>query len=359
MAIPATRLRGLSRRAALAALAGLLLLTLALLVAAGQYTPPRAAEGPGTRTSDAVTYEHIVERMKAGESYYRAAHQELLAGNYGTRSVLNWRTPLYPTLESLLPHRQDARFLLLALALGAALCIGKPILDSAGIWVGAPLAVALALSLGGCASSAGAMFSEVPCGLLILLAVGLYALGWRRSAVVAAMLALFIRELAAPFVLILLADSARQRRSGELRLWAVLLVGYAVYFALHAYMVSQTIGPMDKAYPQGWLAFGGLGFVLATAQANGIFWLLAMQATAILLPLALLGLAAWPAPAGALAFATVCVYLAAFLVVGKPANVYWGLVYTPLLGVGLGWAPAALADLWRVLTRAAPVAAPG
>jgi hypothetical protein len=40
-------------------------------------------------------------------------------------------------------------------------------------------------------------------------------------------------------------------------------------------------------------------------------------------------------------------YLAGFLVVGRPDNYYWGLLYAPLLPVGFLLAPAALRDLFR------------
>lgn len=59
------------------------------------------------------------------------------------------------------------------------------------------------------------MLSEAPAGLLILLAIALRGLGWRRGATVSGLLALFVRELAAPFVLILVGWAALERRQGR------------------------------------------------------------------------------------------------------------------------------------------------
>lgn len=110
---------------------------------------------------------------------------------------------------------------------------------------------------------------------------------------------------------------------------------------------------MDKAYPEGWVQFGGPSFMLATAQMNGLFSIMPIQVTAVALPVAVLGLIAWPGRAGAVTLATVSLYLTAFLVVGKPFNNNWGLVYSPLLVVGLAWAPAGFADLLRGAAGAA------
>jgi hypothetical protein len=45
--------------------------------------------------------------------------------------------------------------------------------------------------------------------------------------------------------------------------------------------------------------------------------------------------------------ATVLTYMAAFCIVGKPFNDYWGLVYTPLLALGLVHAIPAVVSLVR------------
>ncbi len=107
-----------------------------------------------------------------------------------------------------------------------------------------------------------------------------------------ALAALFVRELAAPYVLVCIFMARRERRPGELWAWLAGLAAFAAYFVWHYTMVQAQLTPADAAYPDGWVQFGGLRFVLSTAAFNGIVVALPLWVTAILLPLCLLGLAA-------------------------------------------------------------------
>ncbi len=184
------------------------------------------------------------------------------------------------------------------------------------------------------------VFSEVAAGVLILLSVAAYGNGWRWLGLLAAVAALFLRELALPYVLVCVVLSIRERDWQKFLAYAASLTLYAAYFGWHWWMVSSQLGPMDRAYGEGWIAFGGLDFVLATVGFNGLWSLGPDWLPAVLLPLGLLGLWAWPQGR---ALAMVGVYVAAFLVVGKPFNAYWGAVYTPVLMLGLGWVWPAVA----------------
>ena len=344
--MPTTRWRQLSRTGSVVAISAFIVWIAILLTVAGAYTPPNATNDVN-RPGDSETYANITDRMRAGEGYYQAAHSELIANGYGTRSVFNWRTPFYLSLVSMLPSWEDAMWLVLGLALCAALAIGKLAFDEGGLWVVGPLVLVLPVAFFGYVVPSWAMLSEAPAGLLILFAIALRGLGRRAGATVMGLLALFVRELAAPFVLILVGWAVLERRKDEIRAWSIGLAAYGAYFAWHAYSVATTIGPMDKGYPEGWVQFGGLSFILATAQLNGLFSIMPIQVTAVALPVAVMGLIAWPGRAGAATLATVLLYLTAFMVVGKPFNNYWGLVYSPLLVVGLAWAPAGFVDLLR------------
>ena len=85
---------------------------------------------------------------------------------------------------------------------------------------------------------------------------------------------------------------------------------------------------------------------------NGLFLALPLVLTAVLLPVAVLGLAGARGAGAAHAWWTVVACLVLFAVVGKPDNWYWGAVYTPLLALGLGWLPLAVRDLRRSLRPA-------
>lgn len=327
-----TRVSGLPptwRRVLLALVAASIALLLAVVLTRAPVVAP--SEG-AVAAGDAVSYGRIIERMRAGEGYYAAAHEVLVADGYGTRSVFNWRTPAWPMILAALPPG-GGQVLLGALAL-VGLGLTYRMLRGAGVSVAAVSVLAVGLSFGALLAPEAVVFTEVAAGVLILVSVAAYGNGWRWLGLVAAIAALFLRELAAPYVLLCVLLTIRERDWQKFMAYAASLTTYAAYFGWHWWMVQGQLGPMDRAYGEGWIAFGGLDFVLATAGFNGLWALGPDWLPAVLLPLGLLGLWAWPKGR---ALATVGVYVAAFLVIGKPFNAYWGAVYTPVLMLGLGW----------------------
>jgi hypothetical protein len=336
MRLPETRFAALSPAARLGLLVAAAILGVLLLWTALQPPLPlHDSQGPGDR----ATYAAIVERLKAGESYYPAAHAELLANNYGTLSVFNWRTPLWPTLLAAIPGSLMLGALAV-LALGLAFTLLRRLGDTGFAVIGA---AALSLNLVVVLAGSAVYFAEVPAGLLILVSILGYGLGWRWLGIAAALAGLFTRELAAPYVLICVAFALRDRHWRELLALGVGVIAYTGFFAWHAAMVTAQLGPLDRAYADGWLTFGGLDFMLGAAAFNGTFALLPGWVSALLIPFALLGLAAWRD--GSRAALTVGLYLAAFLVVGKPFNTYWGAMVTPAMMLGVPWAIVALAEI--------------
>jgi hypothetical protein len=326
-------------------------LTLAAMIVLVMVTMGRAPLVPADAgmvaapEGDLVSYQRIIERMRGGADYYTAAHEVLVADGYGTRSVFNWRTPAWPVLLAALPAGWG-QGLLAALALAGVLMVYRMMREDGGILVAGIAALAVAGSLGSIASPASMVFSEVAAGALILVSVAAYGNSWRVMGLVAALLALSLRELAAPYVVVCIVLAVREKRWDELPLWALGLVAYAAYFGWHWWMVSQQLGPIDRAYGDGWLQVGGLGFILATAGFNGLWSLAPLWLAAVFLPVGLLGLWAWPK--GTLALATVVVFVVLFAAVGKSFNAYWGALYTPVMMLGLGWAILAV---WEAIVR--------
>lgn len=344
-----TRLAELPRPLAYVVL-GLTLAAIAVLLMVAMGRAPLVPAHAATAVApegDLVSYQRIIERMRGGAAYYTAAHEVLVADGYGTRSVFNWRTPAWPMLLAALPVGWG-QGLLAALALAAVLMVYRMMREDGGAVVAGLSMLAVGASLGGIAAASSVVFSEVAAGTLIVVSVAAYGNGWRAIGLVAALLALFLRELAAPYVVVCLVLALRERRWSEVRLLAVGLIAYAVYFGWHWWMVSQQLGPTDRAYGDGWLQFGGLGFILATAGFNGLWSFAPPWLAAVFLPLGLLGLWAWPK--GTLALATVVVFVAMFAAVGKPFNAYWGALYTPVLMLGLGWAIPAVRETFGAST---------
>jgi hypothetical protein len=203
----------------------------------------------------------------------------------------------------------------------------------------------LALGLISCFVPPTLLISELTAGILIVLSLSAYGLQLPILGYAAGTAALFIRELAAPYILICLFLAWREKRYREIAAWIISFLGYALYFLWHFHMVQSHLGPSDLAYARGWVQFGGLGFIISTAAFNGVLLILPLWVTAIILPLSFIGLLAWPATAAKRTFLTVAVYLVIFSVVGKPFNDYWGFMYAPILSFGIPWIPRALLDL--------------
>ena len=85
------RLRPWQARAVLAAWAILAIVCLAKMPTP---PPPCDARDEATNNGDVALYRAEVDRIHAGEGYYRVVGEELVARGYPTRSVFNWRTPL-------------------------------------------------------------------------------------------------------------------------------------------------------------------------------------------------------------------------------------------------------------------------
>jgi hypothetical protein len=173
-------------------------------------------------------------------------------------------------------------------------------------------------------------------GQLIALSLAAWSNGRHRLAWAAAAAALAIRELALPFVIVMASAALIDRRRREAAAWVALIVLTATTLALHAARVSA-IAPVD-GYSNSWLAAGGWCFVLATARTNTVLLVAPSSLVACVVPLMLAALWSWPTRSGRRVAATVTLYMAVFLFVGRPFNWYWGLLFAPLLPVGaIAW----------------------
>ena len=325
---------------ALIVLGALVLSTLALVLVANGMTPvPEAAPAHG----DIDTYAELIVRLQGGQDYYAALHAELLEHGYGTTSVFNWRPPAFLSTLAMLPSLEVARAALTALAL---LGFGAAVLATARL--GGPLlatvaALLLALSQLTVFAPRAELMCELYAGALILISVACYSLNRTWLGFLAAIAALWVRELSGLYIVICILLAWRAGRRHELLAWSAALTAFAVYYGWHAHTVIGMLGPGDRDAQVGWLQFGGAQFALLTAGFNGILLVLPYAATALVLPAALVGLLArheLARPA-----LTVFSYLMLFAVYGKPANSYWGALFAPLLCLGLSWAIPAIRDL--------------
>jgi len=294
---------------------------------------------------DLQAYRRIVERVHRGEDYYSAAGDELRSGGYASSSVFNWRLPTYAWLLGALPQPEWGQVLLGLLAMAALALAYAADRQDGSVLRGLVVMLAMLGALLWCIDGDAFFAQELWAGVLIAVSVGAFAAGQRGWGVAAGLSALLMRELALPYVLVAVVLAGRERRWREVAAWCAGLAVFGVFLAWHAWQVQRHLIGSENVETDGWIQFGGPAFVIETCQMN--VWLFRLPAWVALLYLvaSLLGLAAWRGPVAGRVGATVGVYLLAFLVVGKPFNTYWGLLYVALLPFGIVRLPHTLKTL--------------
>lgn len=349
-----TRYASLKPSAALLILSATVIAT-GVCLAVAPHSPMTPQSAPKHERSDVDIYRRVVQRVHNGQNYYDALGSELRGNARPTKSVANWRTPLHLGLLAAVPSPSWMRIPGLALA-ATAVVLSLVMIGAATPALAITQGLLMAGALLACFGEPGLFLVEAWAGLMIVLSIEAYAFQRRKPAIIAGLLALFLRELALPYVLVCVVLAIREKRWKELLAWLVGLGGYAACFGVHVAMVSSRILPTDLGNTVSWIQFAGLPFLI---RASAMWALVALPSwvTAVYLPAALLGLGGWKNSVTARAAATVLVYLGIFSVVGHPANSYWGAMYSGVLAFGAAWAIPSLRDLLRALVRAVPVSA--
>lgn len=356
--VSATRFDGWARfpaRLALAVLAAFLILAALIPVthvggAVGPAAIPAgtetAAAAPRPRDHDLALYDRTIERLRAGESYYAFIAEEQRRARFPLRPALAVRLP---TLAVLLAWLGETGTLIAAFALLAAV--------PAAWWVRlgddpvgrARRALAIALLAFGCALMTARYFHtlhELWAGMLLALSLGLHRPGrWAASLAVAA-LALAIRELALPFVLLMAAMALWRGDRREGAAWALLALVFAVALAVHVSAINAMVRPGD-GHSASWLALRGLtGWTSDLVLSSNLRFLPHWLAGPLAM-LAVFGWTGWRSAAGAFGALLQLGYGLLFMLAGRPDNYYWGFMVTPALFMGLAFAPMALRGLWQ------------
>jgi hypothetical protein len=330
-------------------------LTLGLLAALIAYGAiihaPLQASGSKSKFQDEDLYAAVAKRVAQGQDYYAAAVVEHRAHGYPTSPPQVFREPALGWAMAALKTDgwRNAAFYGLALAVGAATLFalereGMPFLY---------LLAAMPVMATGIAIPIihGMLFMhEAWAGLLIALSLALYSPRRWIAPVVIGLCACLVRELAVGYLIAMAAAALWERRWAQACGWAVAMAMFTVLFGLHLRVAAGLHGPHD-AVSAGWLGLGGVPFILRMARSNVLLLLAPTAAIAAAMGVALIGFAGVRNSVGARAGLIVVGYVAGFLVLGRPDNNYWGLLYAPILPLGIVLAPPALRDLWR---RAVP-----
>jgi hypothetical protein len=311
-------------------------------------TSARPASGTSVQSEgDLALFRAVVNGQRAGRPYYEAYGAESRNLGYPTRSVFNWRQPLLLRTLALLPHWIGVG---LFIALAAGLLVQAHVLLRHELLYVLTVFNAAAVTV----APGEVYFTEPWAGLCLGLSAIAYARRRETTGAGWALLALFIRELAAPYCVVAVLIALSRKRWRELGLWLGGAILYGAYFGAHLWQVLQHVLPADRGHGHSWLYGGGLPFVLKVWQMNGLL----QAASALIFSLVVVaGVAAWWAKKMPLHVrATVLVYSVLFLFVGLPFNTYWGELIAPLVGLWLAYAPIGLNTLWALaaLPRTVP-----
>ncbi len=300
---------------------------------------------------DIALYEAAIRKIQAGENYYDFIVTQHRLRDYPVRPGLSVRLPTLAYIEAGLNTLHLGVAMSIAIMLGTVAAWWRRFGDEPG--VGRLRKVATAMAFVGASLALNRHYyslHELWAGMLLMLSFGLHrvATPQRRGrwigALVCAGLALFIREHALPFVLLMGAMAAWRREWREAAAWAALVVAFLVALALHLSLVAPHVLPSD---PSGasWWAFRGLSGWLGDVVQSSNLRLLPHWIAGPVVILTTLGWAGWRTAAGTFGFLISVGYGLLFMIVGRWDNFYWGAVVAPMLTAGLAFAPCAIGSL--------------
>ncbi len=323
------------------------------MIAYGVLADPAAAPKPLSAekayTGDAAFYRDVIARLQKGDDFYVGSAEELRRRGGALIPFLTVRPPL---LARMLAAFGLERGLLLLQALAAVTAITvtvrlRNIMSNRVLALLGALLAAVSIA----ATSTSVLFHESWAGILVVLAIAAWSPRTWWVSLGSALTAAALRELAAPCLLVMLAMALLERRWREGVGWAISIGVFLMLLYLHARNVAAVQLATDTRGP-AWLAAGGWPFVLRLVQGNSFLVNAPHWVVAVLVPVALVGWLSWAHPISNRASLYLVGMLGTFLLFGRPANVYWGMMVTPLLPVGV---VLALIAFWSV---ARPLAAP-
>jgi hypothetical protein len=341
---PFKRVPRLGAVAILLALALSLAWTATTTTQLAQSEAARVAARPKDRVGDLELYRLINKRVEQGESFYVASLAEQRAHSYPTSPFVTVRLPTLAYIDAAV-NNQTAKIVGGALLLiGIFLWVYR--LGTADTMVIERIAAALFLLFGGIGMfrESALRFHEMPSGALLMIAMALYRPDRWWPALIAAALALSIRELALPFLLLWTAFALFQRSWREAGALVAVMLVFAVGLYFHAQAVAPHVLPTDLKSP-GWDALNGPRlplFALAKMSSLVVFpaWIGAC--------IALLPIVGWLALGGRLGLFASLWFFGFFLMMAlfaRTNNNYWAIMMLPAYFAGLAFVPRALVEL--------------
>ncbi len=300
--------------------------------------------------SDLDLYRDVIRRVRAGDAYYPAVAEELRKDNYPLKPFITFRLP-----SQAYAYAWAGEPVMIGLQILLALTVGalwwRRLGSEAPLWLRAVAMFFLAAGMGGLVEPVTGLFHESWAALLMALAIALRRPGQATGAIVAAGIALLIRETALPMLAMMGALALIERRWREAAGWAGAIALFAVYLTWHAAQVAAVVAPTDLASP-GWQSLLGVRFALKAMAAVNAATILPYWLAAAALILSLFGWASVRAGWAWRAALLVIGYGAMLALFARADTFYWALLATPLSLMGIAFVPAALRDLAAALDLA-------
>lgn len=304
------------------------------------------------RDEDLALYDRAIERIRNGESYYQFIVAEHRLAHYPVRPGLAVRLPTLAYIDAWLgvPGQFAAA---IALLVAVLIAWWRKLGEEPGDQRRRRLAIAL-LALGASLGLNRDFFvlHELWAGMLLALSFGLHRVKsavspgkWGWSLAVAA-LALAIRELSLPFVLLMAAMAFWRGDRREGFAWTGLAALFLTVLAWHLHIIAGQTSPSDPL-SASWLEMRGLTGWLSNVALSSNVRSLPHWLAGPLVMLAIFGWAGWRSAAGAFATLLYLGYGLAFMIAGRGDNYYWGFMVAPAMFVGLAFVPMGLKSLWR------------
>ena len=296
-----------------------------------------ATDGANDNRNDLQAYRRIVDGVRDGGNYYDVARGILPEYYQRYNSVFNWRLPTYAYVLAWL--RSDAIIRAILMAIIASGLILNLIGERSLLGI---IPAFLIAALQGIAFSwvfQDAIYAqELWAAALLTLSLGAWGAQYRWLAIVAGLGTVAFRELMLPYPVMAMVVCWWADRRREAVGWLMVLALFATFFLWHRSQVQSQVAqlpPLAGGSIDQWLKLGGMDFVLLTGRLSNPF-LLGVPGGVVFgcLWLAILGLATIRGERGRAMLATTLTYLGAFLIIGEPHNLYWGLLYAPLICIG-------------------------
>ncbi len=315
--------------------------------------PPPPSTGPGPHYTDRELYREITQKVAAGQDYYAAATATQRAHGYPIWPPWAVREPTEAWVLVLLRNDLVRWGALLLLAAAAVVLMRDGAEQAPGpAWRRIAVTLLFGVGLANVGLPTAPYLHENWAAVFIALSLACWRprpASWRGWALSVAfgLIACLFREIALPYLVVMAAFAAVERRSGELLGWgAGPGRAWRRFWPVHFALAARQHLPTDGVSP-GWMRFGGWPFAVLAARRNIVLAVLPAPLASLALLASLLGLVSVRSPWLDRIAGVAAGFLLMFMAVGRPDNYYWGMIVAPLLAMGLPFAPAALRDLVR------------